>query len=206
MKQLHKIIWKSRVPAKVWFTFSANWKDESLSNKEKKSILAAGVNDCEAFSFLYVEKECLEDKEESTGYEIGFSNVKVGKRISYNTELTEGYKQAAFTIQYSGYVVTDLDLKEDKEEIWQLIREGMENASHRAYTHLGEQTSGFRIDVESFGADYPNIDKFENGYCAITGATGYAYSGWGEWFNFPAENGKQTRPKAYIVERQTENA
>ena len=203
---LHKIVWESKVPAKVWFTFSADWKDQNLTDKEKKNILAAGVNDCEAFSFLYVEKECLEDKEESDGYEIGFSNVKVGKRISYNSDLTEGYKQATFTINYSGYVITDLDIKEDKDEIWDRIREGMENASQRAYIHLGEQTSGFRIDAESFGADYPNIDKFENGYCAITGATGYAHSGWGDWFNYPAENGKQRRPRAYAIEPKTENA
>ena len=41
-KYTYKVTWKSVVPFKVWFTFSANWKEGiEITDKEKKAILAA---------------------------------------------------------------------------------------------------------------------------------------------------------------------
>lgn len=209
-KYTYKVTWKSTVPFKVWLTFGTDWKEGvSLSNKEKKEILKAGVQECENWSFLWVP--CAEDLEDvGEGWRVEFKGLKVKKRPEYNDELTFASREVTGKIVYSGeYYLTEYNRRDDKQEIQKRVMEAAENASRCAYNWLGEQHTGFRLEKENGFEDFPGIDKLdekEGGWVAITGGTNYGNCGWGEWFNFPAENGNLKAIVTREVRKEVVNA
>ena len=206
-KYTYKVTWKSVVPFKVWFTFSANWKEGiEITDKEKKAILAAGVQECENLSFLWMPSaEDLEDSAE--GWRVEFKGLKVRKRVSYGESsssgkpLTFASREVTGKIVYSGEFYTDsYDVMDsyDINEVQDRVREAAEQASKCAYRWLDEDNTGLRIDEENGFEDFPGLDKIDNegGWIAVTGGTEYAHSGWGSWFAFPAEIGEL---KAFVT-------
>lgn len=206
-KYTYKVTWKSVVPFKVWFTFSANWKEGiEITDKEKKVILAAGVQECENSSFLWVP--CAEDLEDTNkGWRVEFKGIKVRKRVNYGESsssgkpLTFASREVTGKIVYSGEFYTDYyDVMDDFDvnTVQDRVREAAEQASEYIYGWLDEDNTGLRIDKENGFKDLPGLDKIDNegGWIAITGGTEYAHSGWGSWFAFPAENGEL---KAFVT-------
>ena len=174
------LVWKSVVPATVYFTCAdAEWKAEAnLTDEIKQKLLSEAVEWVEEDSFLYIAPET----ENGTSVEFNVKNIY---SIEFENDNTFASKEVIMDIVYKGRIDLNFDMADDPEQVKEALKAQMEDLGDAVWPWFHDQ-NGFnpaKDDPETF-APY-----MKSAYCAVTNGTSYSKGGWGEWFSYAPDQG-----------------